>query len=129
MWYNPIVTFVLRSPLHFTVSGLFLLITVTGRKSGRTYTTPVQYKQADRSLKFVTRRGRAWWRNLRGGAPVTVELRGRRLAGRAEIVAGDDEFVAGEIRAVYAPMVSEAQARALAPEAVVVRIDLNGAGA
>ena len=41
----PLVTramkLVLRSPVHKMVSKTVLLITFTGRKSGKTYTTPV----------------------------------------------------------------------------------------
>lgn len=40
---NPVVTWLLRSSLHGILSGSTLLITVTGRKSGRIYTIPVNY--------------------------------------------------------------------------------------
>jgi len=107
------------------VSGLYLLVTFTGQKSGRTYTTPVQYKQFGRTLKFVTRRSRAWWKNLRAGAAVTVRLRGQDQRGTAaEVTPADDAALAAEILAVYAPMVSPALAAKLAPESVVIRIDL-----
>jgi deazaflavin-dependent oxidoreductase (nitroreductase family) len=124
MWYNPIITFILRSPFHFLVSGMYLLITFTGRKSGRTYTTPVQFKQEGRTLKFVTRRGRAWWRNLNGGAPVSVRVRGRTQTGTASVLPGDDAALAAEIETIYAPMVSAEQAARLAPDSVVVQVEL-----
>lgn len=125
MWYNPIITALLRSPLHGVVSGMYLLVTFTGRKSGRTYTTPVQYKQFGRTLKFVTRRSRAWWKNLRGGAAVTVRLRGQDLRGTAdEVPAADQAALTAEILSVYAPLVSPEMADRLAPESVVVRINL-----
>ena len=38
---NPIVRAVLRSPLHRILSRHVVLLTVTGRKSGRAYTVPV----------------------------------------------------------------------------------------
>lgn len=125
MWYNPIITALLRSPFHGLVSGLYLLVTFTGQKSGRTYTTPVQYKQFGRRLKFVTRRSRTWWKNLRAGTAVTVRLRGQDRRGTAaEAPAADDAAMAAEILAVYAPMVSPALAAKLAPESVVIQIDL-----
>lgn len=41
--YNPLMKWVLRSPLHGMVSKNFMLITFTGRRSGKVYTTPVNY--------------------------------------------------------------------------------------
>jgi len=38
---NQAMQTILRSPLHGMVSSTVLLITFTGRKSGNTYTTPV----------------------------------------------------------------------------------------
>ena len=40
---NNAMKFVLRSPVHGMVSKFTLLITFTGCKSGKTYTTPVSY--------------------------------------------------------------------------------------
>ena len=39
--YNPFVGALLRSPLHGFMSNSTMLLTYTGRKSGKTYTTPV----------------------------------------------------------------------------------------
>ena len=41
--YNALMKSVLRSPLHGMVSKNFMLITFTGRRSGKVYTTPVNY--------------------------------------------------------------------------------------
>lgn len=126
MWYNPIITFLLRSPLHFFVSGMFLLISFTGKKSGQTYTTPVQYKQAGQTLKFVTNRHRVWWKNLRGGAPVTVRLRGRNFSGVASEIPAEGAALAAEIQSVYAPYMKAEMAARLAPDSVVIQIELAG---
>lgn len=94
---NPLVTLILRSPLHGLISDSLLLVTVTGRKSGTEYTTPVAYEERDRTLYVTSLSEHAWWRNLRGGAPVTVRLRGERLEGTADVVE-DDEEVADYVR-------------------------------
>ncbi len=39
--YNPVVIRLLRSPLHGVMSGYTMLITFTGRRSGKEYTTPI----------------------------------------------------------------------------------------
>lgn len=89
---NKAMKFILRSPLHGMISKYLLLITFTGRKSGKTYTTPVSYSQEDGQVTIFTHAN--WWKNLRGGAPVSLRLRGRELQGVAESVAEDKQAVA-----------------------------------
>lgn len=83
---NPIMKTLLRSPLHRLVSDALLLITFTGRQSGRTYTTPVGYEELDGTLYITSQTDRVWWKNLRGGAEVEVRLRGDRRVGYAEVI-------------------------------------------
>lgn len=61
---NDFMAWVLRSPLHGILSKGMMLITVTGRKTGKKYTLPVEYFEADGFLWIVTSRDRTWWRNL-----------------------------------------------------------------
>jgi len=49
-FWNRWVIWLLQSPLHGLVSQGMLLITVTGRKSGKTYTTPVEYRQENQCI-------------------------------------------------------------------------------
>ena len=86
MWFNPIMRWLIRSPLHFFVSKNMMLMTYIGRKSGRTYTTPMNYLQIGDVLYTVSYRSRVWWRNLRGGAQVTLRLRGADVAAQAEAI-------------------------------------------
>ncbi|MDJ1420542.1 MAG: nitroreductase family deazaflavin-dependent oxidoreductase [Candidatus Methanoperedens sp.] len=76
----------LRSPLHMLASKSTLLITFTGRKSGKSYTTPVNYVPDGDVLYIVSLRSRTWWRNLRGGAHVIVRLRGRSLEAEGDVI-------------------------------------------
>ena len=41
--YNPIIIWLLRSPLHSLMDKSTILVTITGRKSGKKYTIPVSY--------------------------------------------------------------------------------------
>jgi deazaflavin-dependent oxidoreductase (nitroreductase family) len=79
MWYNPLLTMILRSRLHPLLSGNTLALTYTGRKSGRTYTTPVNYIRDGDRLLATSYRTRTWWRNLRGEVPVSLRLQGREV--------------------------------------------------
>jgi len=91
-YVNSAMKFVLRSPAHGMVSKTVLLITFTGRKSGKTYTTPVDYSQDADQVTIFTHAD--WWKNLRDGAPVTLRIRGRELQGLAQPVAEDKQAVA-----------------------------------
>ena len=76
-----------------------MTITFTGRKSGRVYTTPVEYFDDDGTLMCFTSSDRIWWKNLRGGAPITAHVRGRDLRGTAEVVTGDAAAFEAALRA------------------------------
>jgi deazaflavin-dependent oxidoreductase (nitroreductase family) len=94
MWYNPMLTALLRSPLHGLLSKNMLLITVTGRKSGRQYTTPVSYTRQGEQLWVISKRERTWWRNLIGGAPVSLLLEGKTVPARGEAVTDEGRVAA-----------------------------------
>ena len=86
MWFNPIMIWLLKSPLHGIVSKGVMLVTVTGRKSGRTISTPTNYLRDGDTLWVISWRDRKWWRNLRGGAQVRVLLAGKSVRGRGEVI-------------------------------------------
>src|SRR5512134_1090885 len=81
MWFNPMMTWLLKSPLHGTISKGVMLITVTGRKSGKSISTPTNYLRDGNTLWVISWRERKWWRNLRGGANLRVLLAGRNMEG------------------------------------------------
>ncbi len=82
--YNPFVIFLLRSPLHSLVGKNMMLITVTGRKGGTRYTIPVSSIRDGETLLVISKQDRTWWKNLQGGAQVTVSLQGHALQARGE---------------------------------------------
>lgn len=82
---NDFMAWVLRSPFHGILSNGMMLITVTGRKTGKAYTTPVGYYLQDEYLWVLTSRERKWWRNLQGGAKVQLLLRRKPVTGMADI--------------------------------------------
>lgn len=82
---NPLMIWLLNSPLHGSVSDMYMLIRFTGRKSGKAYTIPVQYGRTGDTLYVITSKDYVWWRNLQGGADVTIRLRGKNYAGISDI--------------------------------------------
>jgi deazaflavin-dependent oxidoreductase (nitroreductase family) len=82
--FNPLSKTILRSPLHGVMSSKLLLITFTGRKSGKEFTTPISYVQQGDTLLLAV--GGSWWKNLRGGATVWVRLQGKLRTATTEVV-------------------------------------------
>lgn len=87
---NPLLSAWLRLPLlHWLLSPGLMLLTVTGRVSGRPHTFPVGYQRDGNELTVMVSEARKkrWWRNLREPAAVELLLRGRWLSGSAALVA------------------------------------------
>jgi hypothetical protein len=86
---NVFIGGILRSPFHAMLSKNTLLLSFTGRTSGKRYTTPVNYTRVGDEFLIFSRKDRTWWRNLRVGAPVVFRLQGRTITGWG--VAFEDE--------------------------------------
>ncbi len=141
---NPAVEWVLRSRLHHLLSWGLMLVTVTGRRTGRVYTIPVGYQRdGDAMIVLVSRPSRKqWWRNYRERRPLSVHVRGRSLAAHAVVVGPDSAAFRAAIDGTLRRMpslgrqlgiaydrrtgITDAQARILATTAVVVRIEPDG---
>lgn len=80
---NDFVEFFLRTPLHVFL-GDTMLITVTGCRTGKKYSTPVGFYRENGYLWVLSSRDRTWWRNVRHGANITLLLRGKTLDAFAE---------------------------------------------
>ena len=88
---NPVVTGLLRSPLHGLISHILMVLSFTGRTSGKRYAVPVGYLQQDNRLYVSCLAG--WWQNL-PGAPITVRLRGQHRGGTAARIVDPDGITA-----------------------------------
>ena len=93
--FFPLINFamkiLLRSPLHFIVSSHILLITFTGRRTGRSFTTPVRYLREGSTVRLFSSPQAKWWKNLRGGASVSVTIRGKVIECHASLMETDDD--------------------------------------
>jgi hypothetical protein len=68
------------------VSRHLTVVTYTGRRSGRTFSTPVAFRQAGDTVTISVDfpRRKKWWRNFTGeGGPLSMELDGTERAGHA----------------------------------------------
>jgi deazaflavin-dependent oxidoreductase (nitroreductase family) len=142
-YFNPVARFFLASRLHALMSGRLVLLTFTGRRTGRAYTTPVSYVREGNTLLLPA--GGGWWKNLRDGPRTRVRLRGTRRQAIPELIT-EPVAVAEVLRRMLAanPAISvftgvrpgpdgRPDAEALDREQrrgfVVVRLHLDGEGA
>ena len=102
---NPLVRGLLRSPAHGLVSSHLALLTVTGRRSGRTFTFPVGYQQEGNVVTIGVDwpERKRWWRNLLEPAPVEIRLAGVRRAGTGQARGDEHTGVTVEIQLDGAP--------------------------
>jgi hypothetical protein len=64
----------------------FAIISYTGRRSGKTFTTPINYQRRGNEIVIgVAMAGRKnWWRNfIEPGAPLSIRIDGADLSGHA----------------------------------------------
>src|SRR5438093_1258165 len=72
-YFNPFMRLVLGSRAHRMMSGRLMLLSFTGRRTGRSYITPVSYVREGTNL--LVPGGGAWWKNLASGT-ARVRLQG-----------------------------------------------------
>ena len=108
---------ILRSPIHRLVSRRLVLLSYTGRRSGRTFSIPVGMHDIDEQMCVLT--NSRWRVNLRGAHDLELLLAGQRHAGRG-ILDEDPDSVA----AVYARLI-EQLGRARAGRALGIRINVD----
>jgi F420H(2)-dependent quinone reductase len=104
MWFrnrlvNPVVRWLLRSPLHLLLSRSLVILSYQGRKTGRWRSLPCMYARDGQDLYVVPGQPdrKIWWRNLRQPTRVRLRLQGRDLEGTAT-ASSDPEAVAAGLR-------------------------------
>ena len=139
MWFNPMISWLLRSPIHAMLSKNLILVSVTGKKSGKVITFPTNYLQDKNTLWLVSWRDRNWWRNLRGGAKASILLAGQSHEGTGQVIEDEQEVAQGlqdyyqkapqsakyvNIKLDERQMPIQAECERAAQKMVLVRIDL-----
>ncbi len=81
---NPLLMAVLRTPLAGPIGKQLMVLSFTGRKTGRQFTIPVSAHMIDNDLYALT--GAAWKQNFRGGAPAEVVYGGKTSAMQGELI-------------------------------------------
>ncbi|MBA3869959.1 MAG: nitroreductase family deazaflavin-dependent oxidoreductase [Anaerolineae bacterium] len=131
----------LRLPLlHRLVSKMLLLISFTGKKSGKHYITPVGYHRDGNTITILTKRFRQWWHNFEESAPVVLRIEGRNYAGQAAALTNIETLIPiiahiveahrreaeiYEIKLLDNGKPDLDSVRELAPKVVIIQVTLN----
>ena len=81
---NPILRSLLRTPLMGGARNQLMVLSFTGRKSGRHYSIPVSAHRIDNTLYALT--AAPWKANFRNGASAEVLLNGKSTTMRGELI-------------------------------------------
>ena len=93
-----------------------LLLTTTGRSTGKPTTTPIIYAEADGVFVVVASKGRTpthpgWYRNLAKNSDVQVQIKGDVFSARARTAAGAERQRLWELATRQWPDYDEYQTR------------------
>lgn len=81
-------------------------ITYTGRRSGKTFSTPVFYRRHGDvvTIRVAAPEAKQWWRNFLGaGAPITVQLPAGTCTGHATAIRNSDGRIKVRIELAWPP--------------------------
>lgn len=90
---SPYVNALIASRFHglLGLGDILAVLHYDGRKSGKRYNTTIAYALEDDTLYISTHR--RWASNLRGGAPVEVTLKGKRIPAVADVIDDPDAMI------------------------------------
>jgi len=83
---NLITKTILQSSFHIFIGKKTALIEFTSRQSGRFVRQPIHYFREDKIIHAFCEKGKDWWKNIRGGAPVKLVLDGKKYQGWANVI-------------------------------------------
>ena len=81
---NPMLRSLLHTPLAGSARKQLMVLSFTGRKTGRPYSIPLSAHVIDNDLYALT--GNSWKQNFRGGAAAEVVYDGKTTAMRGELI-------------------------------------------
>ena len=119
---DALVKRVLRSRIHWALSGNMVMLELTGRKSGQIYLVPVNYRPFEGGISIMTYRRRQWWRNIQSGTELPVYLRGKRTITMPEVITKDIEAI--EAALVARGWVLKSAVPAKAKDSVLIRLHM-----
>ena len=107
-----------------------LLLTTTGRKSGKRYITPVLYRAENNHFLVVASNGGSgklpnWWLNARSGTPIDIQIGRTRQQVSAQQVSAEERQRLWPLLVATYPTYEKYQQRTAYPIPVVILSPLN----
>ena len=121
---NPFVRWLLQSRFHRLLSGNVVMLEVIGRKSGRIYLVPINYRKSPGDIWMMTYRRRLWWRNLRQIDELPVFFKGKKLVTKPEVVTDNLDVIARSL--TERSRLLRCLVRATPEESVLIRLRFAG---
>jgi hypothetical protein len=97
---NPVVTGLLRSPIHGIASANLCVFSYRGRRSGKAYSTPLSFMREGSTVRLLSSHNTRWWNNfLDGPVDVEIEIARKTYRGKARTLVEDGEAFRDGVRA------------------------------
>lgn len=97
---NPIVRGLLRSPVHGIASANLCVFSYRGRRSGRSFSTPLSFMQEGSLVRLLSSHNTRWWNNfLDGPTEVEIEIARETFHAKARTVVDDSKEFRDGVRA------------------------------
>jgi deazaflavin-dependent oxidoreductase (nitroreductase family) len=90
---NAFIKFIVNSPLHRMLGPNFAVLSVTGRKSGKTISFPVNAFRQGEAYTVITLRERNWWRNLQSNHRASLRIGGRSFEVSGDVIEAETEVI------------------------------------
>jgi deazaflavin-dependent oxidoreductase (nitroreductase family) len=134
---NRFMKFMINSPIGGLMGKSMAVITVTGRKSGKPISTPINVVKEESTYYVISSRNRTWWRNLRGGAEASLRVAGKNHTVTGQVVESNEEVISGlihlcklmpamvkylNIKVVSADCLDEKDLNRVAAERVIIKL-------
>ena len=85
---NQIMMGLIESRLHPLIGTRLAVIRVVGRRTGKTYATPINVDREGDGWMFTSLKSRTWWRNLGGEEEAELRLAGKSYTVKGRVVDG-----------------------------------------
>ena len=96
---NPVMTALLRSPIHGIASANLCIFSYRGRRTGKSYSTPLSFMREGSIVRLLSSHNTRWWKNfLDGPVAVDIEIGRRTLFGKAQTTVEDSEAFRSGVR-------------------------------
>jgi hypothetical protein len=96
---NPVMIALLRSPIHGIASANLCIFSYRGRRTGKSYSTPLSFMREGPTVRLLSSHNTRWWNNfLDGPVDVDIEIGRTTFYGKAQTTVEDSEAFRNGVR-------------------------------